>query len=107
MKRSLKSHLGEIVHSIQVMVQIINFIKLVNILRERGNWKLIRRCRKQLLEFVFCRQGLNKRSILMVIPYWWHLLKGLDVLVWRLETFGFLFQPDTSEATKQKLLGYL
>lgn len=89
------------------MIQIINIIKLVQILRERGNWKLIRRCRKQLLEFIFCRNGLNQRSILMVIPYWLYLLKGLDVLVWRLETFGFLFQPNASEATKQKLLGYL
>ncbi len=107
MMQSLKSHLGKIVYLRQVMVQIINLIKLAHILRERGNWKLIRHCRKQLLEFVFCRQGLNKRSILMVIPYWLYLLKGLDVLVWRLETFGFLFQPDASEATKQKLLGYL
>ena len=89
------------------MIQIINIIKLAQILRERGNWKLIRRCRRQLLEFIFCRNGLNKRSILMVIPYWLYLLKGLDVLVWRLETFGFLFQPNSSEATRQKLLGYL
>ena len=90
------------------MIQaIVNVIKLSHIVRERGNWRLIRRCRGQLLDFVLCRSGLNKRSILLVIPYWFHLLKGLDVLVWRLETFGFLFQPDASEETKQKLSSYL
>ena len=25
--------------------------------------------------------------------YWFKMLKGLDILVWRLETFGFLFSP--------------
>lgn len=90
------------------MVQvIINLLKLIQILRERGNWKLIRHSRKQLLDFIFCRNGLCKRSIFKVIPYWFYLLKGVDVLVWRLETFGFLFQPETSESTKQQLLRYL
>ena len=107
MRRALKRHLKKFLIRALDMIQIINIIKLAQILRERGNWKVIRRCRRQLLEFIFCRNGLNKRSILMVIPYWLYLLKGLDVLVWRLETFGFLFQPDASEATKQKLLGYL
>jgi hypothetical protein len=107
MRRALKRHLKKFLIRALDMIQIINIIKLAQILRERGNWKLIRRCRRQLLEFIFCRNGLNKRSILMVIPYWLYLLKGLDVLVWRLETFGFLFQPNSSEATRQKLLGYL
>lgn len=90
------------------MIQsILNFFKLAQILRERGNWKLIRHCRKQLLDFIMCRDGLNKRSILAVIPYWIYLLQGLDVLVWRLETFGFLFLPETGEKTREHLLRYL
>ena len=90
------------------MVQpIINFLKLVQILRERGNWKLIRHSRKQLLDFIMCRNGLNKKSLIKVIPYWFYLLQGLDVLVWRLETFGFLFLPDAGETTKKHLLRYL
>lgn len=90
------------------MIQpIINFFKLVQILRERGNWKLIRHSRKQLFDFIMCRNGLNKKSLFKVIPYWFHLLQGVDVLVWRLETFGFLFLPDAGEATKKHLLRYL
>ena len=90
------------------MIQpILNFIRLAQILRERGNWKLIRHCRGQLLDFILCRNGLNKGSPLKVIPYWYHLLQGVDVLVWRLETFGFLFLPEADEAAKQKLLRYL
>ena len=90
------------------MVQrIINFFRLLQILRERGNWKLIRHSRKQLFDFIMCRNGLNQKSLLKVVPYWFYLLQGLDVLVWRLETFGFLFQPEAEEKTKQHLLRYL
>jgi hypothetical protein len=90
------------------MVQpIINLFKLAQILRERGNWKLIRHSRKQLLDFIMCRNGLNKKSLIKAISHWFYLLQGLDVLVWRLETFGFLFQPDAEETTKKHLLRYL
>ena len=87
--------------------RLINLCKLIEIIKERGNFPLIRRSRKQLRDFLFCRGGMNRKPIFMVIPYWFYMLKGLDVLVWRLETFGFLFLPGQSEEDKQRLNIYL
>ena len=83
--------------------RLINLCKLVSIIKERGNSPLIRRSCKQLRDFLLCRGGMNRKSIFCVLPYWFHLLKGLDVLIWRLETFGFLYLPDQSEEDKQRL----
>jgi hypothetical protein len=90
------------------MVQVlINIIKLIRVLKERGNWKLIRHSRNQLKDFIFCRSGLNKKPAIEVLFYWYHLLRGSEVLVWRLETFGFLFTPETDEKTIDYLNSYL
>ncbi len=86
---------------------VVNFFKLVQILRERGNWKLIRRCRRQLLDFILCRNGLGRKPLLQIVPYWFSLLRGLDMLVWRLETFGFLFLKESGETDRQRLNDYL
>ena len=86
---------------------IINLFKLMKIFRERGNWKMIRRSRKQLADFIFCRDGLNKKSPLKIIPYWLYMLKGLDMLVWRLETFGFIYPSGLSAEDKERLNRYL
>jgi hypothetical protein len=87
--------------------RIINLFKLIQIFKERGNWQLVRHSRKQLREFLFCRSGMNHKSIVGAVVYWFYMLKGLDVLIWRLETFGFLFLPDQSEEDKQRLNTYL
>ena len=83
--------------------RLINLCKLIQIIKERGNLPLIRRSRSQLRDFLLCRGGMNRKSIFAVIPYWLYMLKGLDVLVWRLETFGFLYLPDQPEDDKQRL----
>jgi hypothetical protein len=87
--------------------RLINLFRLIEIFKERGNWRLIRHSRKQLRDFLFCRRGMNPRSPLGAVVYWFYMLKGLDVLVWRLETFGFLFLPGQSEEDKQRLNSYL
>lgn len=83
--------------------RLINLCKLVSIIKERGNFPLIRRSCKQLQSFLLCRGGMNQKSVFLVLPYWFHLLKGLDVLIWRLETFGFLYLPGQSEEDKLRL----
>ena len=91
------------------MIQVFsNLIKLFLVLRERGNWKLIRHSQKQLFDFIFCRTGLNQMSPIHAIFYWYYLLKGPEVLIWRLETFGFLFSPEVvSDKAKDYLNSYL
>ena len=90
------------------MIQVLrNVFELIRVLRERGNWKLIRHSRNQLKDFIFCRSGLNHRSSIHVIFYWYSLLKGPEVLIWRLETFGFLFYPKIGQKTKNYLNSYL
>ena len=91
------------------MIQVVsNLIKLFLVLRERGNWKLIRHSQKQLIDFIFCRTGLNQMSPIRAIFYWYYLLKGPEVLIWRLETFGFLFSPEVvSDKAKDYLNSYL
>lgn len=86
------------------MIQsILNLIKLIQVLRNRGNWPLIRRSRRQLIDFVLCRNGLVRKSLWQVPFYWFHLLKGYDALVWRLETFGFLYSSGFDSEQKQNL----
>ena len=87
--------------------RLINLFKLIEIFKERGNWKLIRHSRKQLRDFILCRGGMNKKSLVGAVVTWFYMLKGLDVLVWRLETFGFLFLPDQCKDDKQRLNSYL
>jgi len=89
------------------MDRLINLFKLIAILRERGNWNLIRHSRRQLQDFLLCRGGMNKKSIFKAVVYWLYMLKGLDVLVWRLETFGFLYLPGQSEEARKRLNSYL
>ena len=90
------------------MIQVLsNLIKLFFVLRDRGNWKLIRHSKNQLKDFIFCRSGLNHRSSIHVIFYWYGLLRGTEVLIWRLETFGFLFTPELGQKTKDYLNSYL
>ena len=90
------------------MIQIfLNFVRLIRVLNDRGNWKLIRHSRKQLIGFIFCRSGLNHRSPVGAFFYWYGLLRGPEVLIWRLETFGFLFSPDLGQKSKDYLNSYL
>lgn len=90
------------------MIQVLlNVIKLYRVILERGNWKLIRHSRKQLRDFIFCRSGLNRKSLVYACFYWYQLLKGPDVLVWRLETFGFIFSSKVDQKTKDRLNSYL
>ena len=78
------------------MIQsIINLFELIRIVKERGNKPLFRRSRKQVLDIFFCRNDINRKNPVSALLYWFGVLKGLDMLVWRLETFGFLFQPET------------
>jgi len=39
--------------------------------------------------------------------YWFNMLKGLDVLVWSLETFGFLYNPILKDGEKERLNRYI
>jgi len=90
------------------MIQIFsNLVKLIRVIRERGNWKLIRHSRKQLKDFIFCRSGLNCKSPVRAFFYWCNLLKGPDMLIWRLETFGFVFPPEIEQKSKDRLNSYL
>ena len=90
------------------MIKVLSSIFLIiRVLRERGNWKLIRHSQNQLKDFIFCRSGLNNRPVIGILFYWYSLLKGPEVLIWRLETFGFLFTPDTDEKTMEYLNSYL
>ena len=90
------------------MIQpIINLFRLIRIIRERGNGPLFRRSRKQVLDIMFCRNDINRKNPFSALLYWFGVLKGLDMLVWRLETFGFLFQPGTTEEQRSRLNRYL
>ena len=90
------------------MIQIfLNFVRLIRVLNDRGNWKLIRHSRKQLIDFICCRSGLNYLPTIYVFFYWYRLLKGPEVLIWRLETFGFIFSLDINQRDKDRLNSYL
>ena len=85
----------------------INLFKLIQIFKERGNRSLFRRSRKQVMDIIFCRNDINRKNPLSALWYWFGVLKGLDMLVWRLETFGFLFQPETTKEQRLHLNRYL
>ena len=90
------------------MIQVLrNIVKLYRVVMARGNWKLIQHSRGQLKDFIFCRSGLNQKSPIQAIFYWYSLLKGPDMLIWRLETFGFIFSPEVEEKSKVHLNRYL
>ena len=90
------------------MIRVIfNVIRIARVLRERGNWDLIWHSRKQLKDFIFCRSGLNRMPLIYVLFYWYRLLRGPEVLIWRLETFGFLFTPETDQKARDYLNSYL
>lgn len=47
-------------------------------------------------------------SLVRAIFYWFYLLKGPEVLIWRLETFGFIFSQEiTDDKEKNYLNSYL
>ena len=89
------------------MERFFNLLKLWRVLKERGNWPLIRRSRRQLVDFLLCRNSLNRKPLPAALAYWWWMLKGYEVLVWRLETFGFLFLPGLSEEERARLNRFL
>jgi hypothetical protein len=90
-----------------MLQKLQNLFALYKIIKVRGNLKLICHSRKQLTGFIFCRNDLNRKSIFQAMLYWFNMLKGLDVLVWRLETFGFLYGPNLNDEQKKKLNQYL
>jgi hypothetical protein len=90
-----------------MLQKLQNLLALYKIIKARGNWKLIRHSRKQLIGFIFCKNDLNRKSFFQAMLYWFNMLKGLDVLVWRLETFGFLYGPNLSDEQKKKINQYL
>ena len=89
-----------------MLQKLQNLLALYKIIKARGNWKLIRHSRKQLIGFIFCKNDLNRKSFFQAMLYWFNMLKGLDVLVWRLETFGFLYGPNLSDEEKKKINQY-
>ena len=84
-----------------------NILTLIRVVRERGNWKLIQHSKKQLKDFIFCQSGLNSKSPIRAFFYWYDLLKGPDMLIWRLETFGFLYTTKIEQKAKDRLNSYL
>ena len=84
-----------------------NLFTLYKIIKSRGNQPLIRHSRKQLIDFILCKNDLNKKSFPQAMIYWFNMLKGLDVIVWRLETFGFLYSPIQGDEDEIKLNQYL
>ena len=84
-----------------------NLLSLYKIIKTRGNRKLINHSGQQLKDFILCNNDLNRKSFIQAMFYWFNMLKGLDVLVWRLETFGFLYSPILNDEEKDKLNRYL
>jgi len=91
-----------------LMIQKLkNLLSLYKIIKTRGNWQLIIHSREQLKGFIFCNNDLNRKSFFQAMVYWFNMLKGLDVLIWRLETFGFLYSTILNEKEKDRLNRYL
>ena len=84
-----------------------NLFTLYKIIKSRGNQQLFRHSRKQLADFILCKNDLNRKPFIQAIIYWFNMLKGLDFIVWRLETFGFLYSPILDDEDKVKLNQYL
>ncbi|PIQ95629.1 MAG: hypothetical protein COV67_13875 [Nitrospinae bacterium CG11_big_fil_rev_8_21_14_0_20_56_8] len=87
--------------------RILNLFRLARILRERGNWPLIRRSKRQLRDFILGQSGMHRSSVACALWHGFYMLKSLDVLVWRLETFGFLFPPHHTGEDRKQLNRYL
>ena len=92
---------------INMLENLKNLFKLCQILKIRGNWPLIRKSKKQLWNFFICKNGLIQKPFFSAMIYWFHMLKGLDILVWRLETFGFLFSQRLNDNDRKYLNQYL
>ena len=84
-----------------------NLFILYKIIKSRGNQQLFRHSRKQFIDFILCKNDLNRKSFIQAIFYWFNILKGLDIIIWRLETFGFLYSPILDDEDKVKLNQYL
>jgi hypothetical protein len=50
---------------------------------------------------------MNRMPLIYILFYWYRLLKGPEVLIWRLETFGFFFTPETDQKARDYLNSYL
>jgi len=90
-----------------MLQRLQNLFKLYEIFKTRGNRKLIRHSRQQLKNFILCRNDLNRKSFIPAMIYWFDMLKGLNVLIWRLETFGFLYSPILNDEEKKGLNKYI
>ena len=90
-----------------MLQKLKNLFILYKIIKARGNKELIRHSRKQLTGVIFCKNDLNRKPFFQAMLYWFNMLKGLDVLVWRLETFGFLYTPNLNNEEKKKINQYL
>jgi len=90
-----------------MLQKLQNLFALYKIIQARGNKVLIRHSRKQLIGFIFCKNDLNRKSFFQAMLYWFNMLQGLDVLVWRLETFGFLYGPNLNDEERKKINSYL
>jgi hypothetical protein len=84
-----------------------NLFKLGQILITHGNWALIRSSKKQLWAFFICKNGLIQKPFFSAMVYWFNMLKTLDILVWRLETFGFLFSQRLNDEDRKYINKYL
>ena len=103
----LVKNLVKIFLKINMLQKLKNLFKLLQILKKRGNWPLIRKSKKQLWNFFICRNGLIQKPFFSAMIYWFHMLKGLDILVWRLETFGFLFSQRFNDNDRKYINQYL
>jgi hypothetical protein len=90
-----------------MLQKLQNLFILYKIIKARGNKKLILHSRKQLTGFIFCKNDLNRKPFFQAMLYWFNMLKGLDVIVWRLETFGFLYGHNLNNEEKKKINQYL
>jgi len=81
-------------------MRVLNFFLILRVILERGNFKLIKHSYKQLLGFIMCRSNLNRKSPIHAFFYWLNLLKGPEMLLWRLETFGFIFPENCPDNAK-------
>lgn len=90
-----------------MLKKLQNLFILYKTIKIRGNRKLINYSRQQLIDFIFCKNDLNRKSFFKAMLYWFNMLKGLDLIVWRLETFGFLHHPIQNDDEKERLNEYL
>jgi len=53
--------------------------------------------KETVVGFFYLQKWFNSKTFFSAMVYWFYMLKGLDILVWRLETFGFLFSKRLNE----------